>query len=221
MAALEARGYERFAIFGSCSGAYLALKCGLQDPRICAIAVRNIQRLVWGLDDRMLFPLQERVESSVGGLRGLDPAGVDAAGVSLKRNLARIAFRAGQAGIVSAAQIASALMRDRARLRADIARFNGRGGRLLMVYSDADPGRAHLDRMLDRDGRAITGASNSVHVVAGADHNFSSAAHRRWFCRMMIELIESVSTASDAGPDSSSLGPDRTASGELASCARK
>lgn len=217
MAALEARGYERFAIFGSCSGAYLALKAGLHDPRIAAIAVRNIQRLVWGLDDRMLFPLQERVESSIGGVRGLDPAG----GASMARGVSRIAFRIGQGAIVAAAGLASALMRDRARLRSNIARFNGRSGRLLMVYSDNDPGRAHLDRMLDRDGRAITGASNTVEIVAGADHNFSSAAHRRWFGRAMIDLIESASTASSAGPGSSSRGPGRTASPALASSARR
>lgn len=222
IAALEARGYKRFAIFGSCSGAYLALRAGLHDPRIDAIAVRNIQRLVWGLDDRMLFPLQERIESSVGAHRGIDAEGVgDGAKASTARHLLRFAFHAAQAVAVAVAGVAGVVMRDRARLRGAIARFNRRGGRLVMVYSDADPGRAHLDRMLGRDGMDITGGANVVQFVADADHNFSSAAHRRWFGRQMIELIESASTTSDAGPDNSSPAPAHTASPAPASCARR
>lgn len=183
---LNGRGYTRYAVFGSCSGAYLALKAGLALSCIDTIVIRNIQRWVWRLDDRILFSHDERRDSTVGS--SSDVGGTADKSTQPRQSAARTAFAVVRRTITNVSNVTSTLMLDRWRVRRSLARFAARGGRVLAIYSARDPGRAHLDALLGKDG---TNAGNAVsfEFIEGADHNFSSAALRRRCGRLMIDVI--------------------------------
>lgn len=187
---LEQRGYRRFAVFGSCSGAYLALKAGLADRRIDTVGVRNIQRLVWRLDDRILFPYDEwRNSAYAGSVKAVSPS--TAVGPASGSPLGRVVkgvVRNGRRSIVGFSGLVSLAMFDRWRSRRALTAFAARGGRVLAVYSAADPGRRHLDELFGKDGEAVAG-DVTFRFVDDADHNFTSAAQRRAFGDMLIGLI--------------------------------
>jgi pimeloyl-ACP methyl ester carboxylesterase len=178
------RGHERLALFGGCSGAYLAFVAGLRDPRIEAVIVRNIQRYIWRIDDRILFPIDEW-KASVGG------AASDAVHSAKGTQFAKIGFNLASHGLQRGSRLLSRLLLHRSRLRRRISAFNARGGRLLAVYSTGDIGLPHFNELLGRNGEGLLqGGGNAVHFVEGADHNFSSAAHRREFLAAVLAFLD-------------------------------
>lgn len=184
----ENHGYRRFAVFGSCSGAYLAFKAGLAEPRIDTIALRNIQRFVWRLDDRLLFPHDERRDSTVGSRARSAEVTTAADRAQLVRTIKSFSTRHLRRAIYAMSNAVSLALFDRRRTRNAIAAFKAHGGRLLVVYSANDIGRPHLDQLLGKDGRLVE-QNAAFHFEHGADHNFTSAARRHAFGDMLIKAI--------------------------------
>ena len=168
---LVARGGERFAVLGACSGAHLGLHAALADPRIVDLALINLQRFVWRDGDSLEAAMRGefRASSAYAGLiRRADTwrrlfAGeikVGSIAVELVRRVVTRAIGALRKRVVTDPAV---------RWLRDLSR---RGTRVLFVFGTDDGGRdefaAHVGAE-DRLPRLAPGAR--VELIERTDHN--------------------------------------------------
>jgi alpha-beta hydrolase superfamily lysophospholipase len=189
---VEARGYQSISLYGACSGAYLAFRVALIDPRVKAVAVRNIQRFVWRIDALVGF--------SILGESGymLDKLLVSSGGQPGR--ILRTALKKAKCGLVRTLGRVVALRNDSARVQKWITNFTGRNGRILIAFSANDSGRSHLDRMLGCDGAAVRDCVGvAIHFVEGADHNFTGRRARSVFETLLTGFLLENSSQETSG----------------------
>ncbi|RTL59695.1 MAG: alpha/beta fold hydrolase [Hyphomicrobiales bacterium] len=194
MRALETRGYEAFHLVGSCSGGYAALTAGLADTRVKSIAARNLQRLLYRIDDRVMIPLNERLALSPQPRKG-----------TLLRLARGIGYRLLDTSLVALSRGLTKLLLQRERLQRRVKEFSARGGRVLLVYASAHPALPYLEDMFGADGRDLSAIPNcSIATVEGADHNFGDPAHRqRWNDLLIAHVLQSEGAPRGVQPERS------------------
>ena len=168
---LAARGGERFAVLGACSGAHLGLHAALADPRVVDLALINLQRFVWRDGDSLEAAMRGefRASSAYAGLiRRADTwrrlfAGEIKVGSIAVELVRRVVTRA--IGVLRKRFVTDPAVRW---LR-DLAR---RDTRVLFVFGTDDGGRdefaAHVGAE-DRLPRLAPGAR--VELIERTDHN--------------------------------------------------
>jgi pimeloyl-ACP methyl ester carboxylesterase len=234
---IEGRQFKRITLFAGCSGAYLAFHTAMRDDRIKSIALRNIARFTWRLDDRILFPFNEYLSGRKlqGADRGPTNPPVAAALVAPPRfdatqassheesgnatgrkkrllGLPGICYRAGTSAVHGVSSVVSKLRGDGPRLQSAITCYSQRGGRMLAIYGAANSGLPHLDELLGKNGSAIAGLDGiEIDLIEGADHNFSNPRHRRMLNEKVIHFVlaESHDSATTASPESVMLSGPR------------
>jgi alpha-beta hydrolase superfamily lysophospholipase len=189
---VEARGYQSIALYGACSGAYLAFRVALIDPRVKAVAVRNIQRFVWRIDAFVGFSILSEPGNMLGKLlvsSGGQPG-----------HILRTALKKVKYGLVRALGRVVALRNDSARVQKWITNFIDRNGRILIAFSANDSGRSHLDRILGRDGAAVRDCVGvAIHFIEGADHNFTGRCERSMFETLLTGFLLENSSQETGG----------------------
>jgi alpha-beta hydrolase superfamily lysophospholipase len=168
------------ALFGICSGAYAAFQV-LDDPRVAAQVLVNLQTFRWKEGDSLEFALRQSARSTAFYRSALlDPrtwkrflsGRVDIAyvGAAMARRVGRRLTQHGSA--------LRSLLRNGRYEHSDVARrfhrFADRRGVTLMVYSSGDGG---LDVMAEHLGagarKLLRRPGFSLRLVEGADHTFT------------------------------------------------
>jgi pimeloyl-ACP methyl ester carboxylesterase len=171
------RGAERFVLLGLCSGAYVAYRAALVDPRVTGLALLNIVLFHWKEGDPVDIP--ERVHSTHFYRRA-------ASTLTTWRRVFR--------GEVEVRAIASGLLRivgANVRLRAariwagesdvveNFRALTRRGVEVLLVFADGDAGRDEVDGHLGAEGARFRDDPRfRLEVIEGADHTFSPVGSR-------------------------------------------
>ncbi|NBN79403.1 alpha/beta fold hydrolase [Microvirga tunisiensis] len=184
---LAARGHARVIATGACSGAYLALRGAIADPRIEAAVCVNLQRFLWDPREkignllrfdhdntvayaRKLFDRERLLrlikgEVPVAALLGFL---VSRAWTKLERATAPYAL-----GLTLSSRL-------RRQVQSELAGLARRGLRLDLIYSEGDPGLAFLAPALGPDGRdAARYPGLSVTFLDGTDHNLTPIRARQ------------------------------------------
>lgn len=187
-------------IVGRCSGAYLAFRSALSDPRIQGVACANPFVFAWNkaLD----------VDAALkGGARSLDDYG---ARLLRWETLQRI--RRGEVDLISAGRnivrgvlrrLAVALkpllsrivpmgQRHRAIL-AEFAALEARGVAVELIYSRGDVGYQHFAELFGGDGKGLRKfPSVRLTMLEGADHNLSPEFAQQAYRDRIVELCDRV-----------------------------
>lgn len=171
---LQERSYRNIALYGACSGAYLAFHTAIADHRIRALALRNIQRFVWNAASAVDFSMSEQFGTLLVRRKAYSERCWRVIAGSLQ------ALKSGKRILGQSLALLSSPRAEARYVQSQIRAFSARGGRLLMVYGCNDSSRDHLDDMLGPDGAAISDLGNAVvRLVDGADHNFTGPYPRR------------------------------------------
>lgn len=189
-------------IVGRCSGAYLAFRSALSDPRIQGVACANPFVFAW---DKALD-----VDAALkGGARSLDDYGarllrwetlqrirrgeVDL--ISAGRNIMRgVLRRLGVALKPVLARIVPIGARHRLIL-AEFAALEARGVAIELIYSRGDVGYQHFAELFGSDGKGLRKfPSVRLTMLEGADHNLSPAFAHEAYQDRIAELWARVQT---------------------------
>lgn len=188
--ALQQRGWARPAVFGLCSGAYLALQAAVQDPRLGRLLLVNLQSFFWQGE-----PFGAELEAPAGSRaagdgvqlqhmgrykqivftrdfwRRLFAGEVHVWGVS-RRLAAKLALR--MASRVQASLPAGwVLLPQQAAVQERMALLTRRGQPITLIYGDTDAGLNELEALFGRQGQRLTRQPGvAMHLVPGADHMF-------------------------------------------------
>jgi pimeloyl-ACP methyl ester carboxylesterase len=197
---LEARGIRDITVFGSCSGAYQAFHAAISDRRIKRIALVNQLCFVWGPAYAVQLEAWRRTKATEVAARD-DARNDTVSALSARGLLART--------IPPAKPLVKRLLRHgtdllvRGQLRWSgnnlverwFAELSRRGTRVLLVYSDNDPGLAELERYMGPDGsRATAMPGVTKRLIENADHTFTpSEARRRLREALQAFLTEDMS----------------------------
>jgi alpha-beta hydrolase superfamily lysophospholipase len=165
---LHGKSYRNIALYGACSGAYLAFHAAMADHRVRALVLRNIPRFVWTVASAVDFALAERFDALLAG-----PGSCSERPSVVEHSVGLL--RSGKRGLNKLLAQLSDVRAEARYVQSQIRAFSDRGSRLLLVFGSDDAGRGHLDEMLGRDGCAVTGNCDiAVRFVDGVDHNFTS-----------------------------------------------
>lgn len=178
---LNARGYPQVIATGACSGAYLALRGAVADPRITAAVCVNLQRLLWDRREDIASLLHfghDGAAANAGKL--LKPEKLRKLFSGEVPVLRLLKFMAGQTLRKAEAKTASWSMgltpssRLQRRIAADLALVSGRGQTIDLIYSPNDPGLPYLEQALGSMGaKAASLPGVSVTFLEKADHNLT------------------------------------------------
>ncbi|MBN8945185.1 MAG: alpha/beta hydrolase [Rhizobiales bacterium] len=178
---LAGRGLAHVTVAGNCSGAHHAFHAALADPRIQALVLTNLQCFVWG--PRYKLPL--------GAWMAALPVSIDLKKrqedeelseavrrmARLKERTVALAKRYAKPAVHALQQLAARLSRHEATgdaenpVAAGFEALSRRGTRILLAYSEGDPGLEELALYMGSDGIDATRlAGIDKHIIAGADH---------------------------------------------------
>ncbi|SEC79499.1 hypothetical protein SAMN05443249_3580 [Beijerinckia sp. 28-YEA-48] len=197
---LEAQGYHRPIVAGTCSGAYLAFQTALIEPRLSAIAMINLQKFFWDDSQRLT------IYSSTGHylsqlwqpalwsrlMRGeIDTAGIlSTVGQRLSRT---IRFRLQR--VVGSVDEDS----EHAKILRSFASFRARGVRILIGYTIGDGGIDEMILHLGRNASHVAGPNLRFTEIKAFDHNFTSPRDRAQLIPALRDFaLESTRPASRA-----------------------
>ena len=196
---LVARGHQRIALAGVCSGAYMALTAAAVDPRVTDIVAVNPQRFVWNpsesVDDVIRYGLRS-VNDYVGDIKSRDALRKLIRSrkriVPAFRFLARRSLRDLSAGLPLG--LRSALLHGSmaARVQRFFDRLEANATRVSLVYTQDDPGRTELRHYFGPDGRDLRYANVSVSILDQADHNLTTTRASCWMLNHMIQRLGTV-----------------------------
>ncbi len=185
---LESLGFERPAIAGICSGAYAAFHAARQGADISGALMINLQKFYWREGDSLVLyksvnsyfeklfsrAAWQRIFSGEANLRGVAKMLIVRVAGLLQARFAGLIgkFKArGETGEVRKEDVRSP--------RADIEAMLTRGVLVSMQFTRGDGGIDEMRGHLGTVGASVRnkGAFDYA-VIAGADHNFSTAASR-------------------------------------------
>lgn len=199
-ALLESRVDAPIIAAGRCSGAYLAFRSALEEPRLAGVVAVNPFTFAWrkGLDvDKAISTVPRSLGAyrsralDVRTLRRLVSGKVDlrAAGTNI--------LRVGGRRIIERFPVVQNSIPSMAKARRIVRRafdmLAARHTRLLLLYSEGDVGLDSFARNFGRAGEGLKAYPLVDHaIVPGADHNFTPPAARAAYTeavkRMAIEL---------------------------------
>jgi hypothetical protein len=189
------RSSDRFVVMGICSGATFALRAASADPRVAGVILANFQG---GLDQESRSFVNQTAKAShlwrVSLFSARSWGKVLTGGADYRGILQGIAVRLGPAlGLRRRAPIEAAV--DRERIRSLL----GRGGRILVVNSEADPSLRYMEQIVGGAGPA---AGLVMETISGADHTFTALSSQRALLQLMSDwTLESFLQQEKAGPD--------------------
>jgi pimeloyl-ACP methyl ester carboxylesterase len=199
---LERQSVGDIAVFGSCSGAYQAFHAAISDRRIKSIALVNQLCFVWGPAYALQLEAWRRTKANELAARSdaqdaniavLSARGLFARSTLVAKQVAKFVLRYAMDLIVRG-QVFITRKNLVERWFEELCR---RGTRVLLVYSDNDPGLIELERYMGPEGRRATALPGvTKHVIDNADHTFTPAeARRRLRHALHLFLVENT-----AGP---------------------
>jgi len=187
---LQQLGWAQPAVFGLCSGAYLALQAAVQDPRLGHLLLVNLQSFLWQgepfgaeleapvgsrvADDGVQLQHMGRYKQIIFTLdfwRRLLAGEVHVWGVA-RRLAGKLAVRA--ASRVQASLPAGwVLLPQQAAVQERMARLTRRALPITLIYGDTDTGLNELEAIFGRHGQRLTTQPGvNLQLVPGADHMF-------------------------------------------------
>lgn len=193
---LQQQGWAQPAVFGLCSGAYLALQAAVQDPRPGRLLLVNLQSFLW-----QGAPFGAELEAPVpGGGAAAAPASGD--GVQLKhlgrykqiiftrdfwrrlfagevhvwgvtrRLAAKLALRLASR-VQASLPTGWVLLPQQAAVQSRVACLTQRALPIDLIYGDTDAGLNELEALFGRQGQRLTRQPGvALQLVPGADHMF-------------------------------------------------
>jgi pimeloyl-ACP methyl ester carboxylesterase len=182
---LEARGIREITVFGSCSGAYQAFHAAISDRRINRVALVNQLCFVWGPAYAVQLEAWRRTKATEVAARrdarnaavsALSPRGLLARTIPpAKPLIKRVLRRATDLFVRGKLRWSGKNLVERW-----FEELSRRGTRVLLVYSDNDPGLAELERYMGPDGsRATAMPGVTKRLIEKADHTFTPSEARR------------------------------------------
>ncbi len=192
---LAARGSERIALVGVCSGAYMALRAAARDPRVTDLVAINTQRLVWNpaesVEDVIRYGLRS-MHDYVGDIRS---RGALAKLLRSRRRVLpamRFLAKRGLKGAMARVPLGVRSLVGRDSMAARVERFfatvAARGTRVSLVYSAGDPGLVELRNYFGPNGRTLRHPNVTVTVLPGADHNLTTRPAMDWMLDHIVAL---------------------------------
>ncbi|THV20279.1 alpha/beta fold hydrolase [Peteryoungia ipomoeae] len=191
-------------VVGRCSGAYLAIRSALSDPRINGVVCANPFVFAWDKAIDVDVALK-------GGARSLDDYGsrllrwetverIRRGEVDLRsaaRNILKgIMRRLGVAVKPVLARVIPVGVRQRAIL-AEFAKLEARGVAIELIYSRGDIGYQHFAELFGADGRGLRRfPSAHLTVLEGADHNLSPPFAQAAYQERIVDLCDRIQAAS-------------------------
>ncbi len=172
------RSARQFALIGLCSAAYVAFHLGNEDPRVAAQVLINPQTFVWHEGSS----LDIVIRTSFGSNRSYQQKLLDLD--SWKRVLHGEVNLRGIAGVVARRVATKAIRRVRRLLperpggpldiERALRRTLKRGGDVMFVMGEDDPGLDYLEGHLGSRGAALRRVPRfRFEMVSGTDHTFS------------------------------------------------
>jgi pimeloyl-ACP methyl ester carboxylesterase len=185
-------GANRFALYGLCSGAYLAFHAA-DDPGVVAQVLVNLQTFKWSEGDSLAYAMSRSGAATRFYLRQLFEAATWKRLLLVKIDVRYVAAIIGDRLLRRLRQHASALVsliREGTYEHSDVARrfarFEERGGTTLLVYSRDDGGIDVMEEHLGVRARKMRGrAGFAVSLVDGADHTFTPVRTQE----VLLELV--------------------------------
>lgn len=178
---LVARGLGPVTVAGNCSGAHHAFHAALADPRIQALVLTNLQCFVWG--PRYKLPLgawMAALPVSIDLRKRQEDEELSEAARQMarwKEQTVALAKRYAKPAVHALQQLAARLSRHEATgdaenpVAAGFEALSRRGTRILLAYSEDDPGLEELALYMGPDGIEATRlAGVDKRIIAGADH---------------------------------------------------
>lgn len=191
MAVLKCRlGVEQFILAGICSGADISFLTAREHPEVVGVVLINGQSL-HGVTDAAGDEIADQLKQDKNACYLWKSALLNPA--SWKK-LVSASVNYGDLFRLVARQITDLIGSGRkppaaaAAFQADFRAMLGRGVRLLLIYSEDDPGLNYLNIMLGRQLTALTGRDNCAKVLLrGADHTFTLMQSQEDLIRAMSE----------------------------------
>jgi pimeloyl-ACP methyl ester carboxylesterase len=185
---LQARGLSNFAVVGHCSGAWLALHGALAEKRVRRLFLVNLQRFIWTGKEDLETLMAQAYRATESYLQEIGSGTVWRRLLKGDLNWPRLPGIAGSIIRRAAMRVNGTVWRMLARVLAietETAHIAGmlenlseRGTRVLLVYSDTDPGREELARHFGRSGRRLQMPGIQIATIANADHDITSEEAR-------------------------------------------
>lgn len=192
------REVERFYLVGLCSGAYLAYKSSLADPRVVGQVLINTQTFAWKDGDTLEVSMRKNYRSTrfytqemwnpqtwKRVLRGE----VNARGIAstLAERAARRALRGAQ-GAVARVRHGSFEIDEVAR---NFKKILDRGTDTLMIFGSNDGGLDLMEAHLGPRAKKIEGYPMfRLEIVDGSDHTFTPYWSQIWLEKLIVSSIE-------------------------------
>jgi pimeloyl-ACP methyl ester carboxylesterase len=206
---LEAEtGTREALVVGLCSGAYLGFYAALEDPRVRAIALINLQTFHWKDGDSLEIALRGSYKATRFYFRGIlaprlwgrllrgdiNLTGITGALLSrLKRRLKSTRKGRAEAGAIDVAQAFRSL--------------TDRGTRTLLVYSGEDGGIDEIELHLGSNARKMRERSGfRMEIIPNADHIFTARSARERLISLLGLQLEWLLPGSRSTPRRRSAG---------------
>lgn len=203
--ALIARGHERIALAGVCSGAYMALIAARADLRVTDVVAVNAQRFVWNpaesVEDVIRYGLRS-MNDYVGDIkkgnafkkllrsrRRIVPAARFLARRSLRNLMARVPLKL--RSIVLRGSMA-------ARVNAFFEALAANDTRVSLVFSENDPGLMELRHYFGPEGRDLRFDNVTLSILPDADHNLTASRAADWMLEHLIAFNTAALPRDDA-----------------------
>jgi pimeloyl-ACP methyl ester carboxylesterase len=181
---LEARGITDVSLFGACSGAYQAFHVAIEDKRVRKLALVNAQCFVYGPTYAVQIEAWRRTKAADIGLKleSAETAGA-AEAHGARAVLFQLAKKLVKTGLVQATDATYSIRRRIPGLNV-VERWFGeladRGAEVLLIYSEADPGLAELERHLGAKSHEQAPLPNvRKALIPGTDHEMTPPSARR------------------------------------------
>lgn len=214
---LTAQGYAHVTIAGACSGAHHAFHTAVADPRVDGLVLLNTLCFVWG--PRYALPLNawrlSRPHEVASKKRVLGPAEAEPASfleTVIDKSLpgmkvaARGLLEAVKTGVAPLSRSSNPANAGENEVERRFASLASRGTKILLVYSEDDPGRTELERYMGPDGcRATALPGIEMELIPDADHALTPAAARARFG----DLVVAFAAGQGGSPDESRSSPDK------------
>ncbi|MCF3642708.1 alpha/beta hydrolase [Rhizobium sp. TRM95111] len=173
-------------LFGRCSGAYLAFRTALADPRWAGVVAVNPYTLRFReppSEETILRVPRSFRHYSEKAFKAETFQRLLAGEIDLRNAMRNVVLRAGQRLAGRLAPLLGPLLpseRWSRLVRADVRQLDARGARLCLVYSDGDEGLETFRQQFGANGERLAGSPHvEMHVVADADHNMTPSASRK------------------------------------------
>ncbi|MGF6291918.1 alpha/beta fold hydrolase [Paraburkholderia youngii] len=183
-----ARGHPRVAVFGICSGAYLALHAATKNPSVTALLLVNLQKFDFPADFRMCDAIKVDARSTRAIFRAMFRTGkwsqVLRGEVGLRpvwRTLSRYAVDAVVSNAAAwAGDSNRSAMNKGTRARQRMKDLDARGVHVRLLFSPLDRGLDELRMHFGRGGRRLNKLLHaSAMVIPNMDHEVLNPAARQ------------------------------------------